>query len=250
MMDPKNSTFIHTQAEVARKRANSEISLVLKEQLRRRARFFLDKMSKQDRFAVSSRCKLLVDEIAELSDGFGDDERTVDDQFFADKLRETETALTRAQQEFPDDAEMVESEARLWNEMKDKGRALRALERAWKKMPRGSGTAIRIGKIYATAGRRDDQHKVLAEALDRNPDDKGAHFAMAMHMLAGELLDKSSIVHHLSNSFQLNDANFEARFILGQFFFSIGNLDRYVSLFAEIDKRAPSGFRRFCAEGR
>ena len=51
--------------------------------------------------------------------------------------------LTRAQQAFPDDAEMFEIEARLWSELKDKIKALRALERASRKMPRGSGTAIK-----------------------------------------------------------------------------------------------------------
>jgi tetratricopeptide (TPR) repeat protein len=245
MMDPKNSSFIHTQAEVARKRANMESSAVLKEQLRRQTRQFLDKMPRQDRFAVSSRCKLLVDEVADLSDSLGDDERPTDERFFADKLRETEIALTKAQQEFPEDAEMVETEARLWNLMKDKRRALRALERALRKMLRGSGTAIRISKIYATAGRRDDEHQVLSDALSRDPEDKPAHFAMAMHLLGADEWDKPRITHHLSSSFQINDANFEARYVLAQFFFSVGDIDRSVALFSEIATRAPREFRKF-----
>jgi tetratricopeptide (TPR) repeat protein len=115
--------------------------------------------------------------------------------------------LMRAQQAFPDDAEMFEIEARLWSEMKDKTKALRALERAWRKMPRGSGTAIRIGKIYAKAGRRPDELKVLTEALDRNPEDKAAHYAMAIHLLGDNPINRASVIHHLGSSFQVNDAN-------------------------------------------
>ena len=63
MMDPRNSLIIHTQAEVARKRANMASSPVLKDQLRRQARRFLDDMPQHDRFNTSSRCKLLVDEV-------------------------------------------------------------------------------------------------------------------------------------------------------------------------------------------
>jgi tetratricopeptide (TPR) repeat protein len=246
-MDPRNSSIRHTQAEVARKRANMESSPVLKEQLRRQTRRFLDDMPKQDRFNVSSRCKLLVDEIADLSDSLGEHERAMDDRFFADKLRETETALTKAQQAFPEDAEMVETEARLWNLMKDKTRALRALERAWKKMPRGSGTAIRISKIHATAGRTEAERAVLDEALTRDPEDKAAHFAMAMHLLSNAEgdWDRPAITHHLGASFQLNDSNFEERYILGQFFFATGSIDRAEEMFAEIDRRAPKEFRKF-----
>ncbi len=245
MMEPQNSSFIHTQAEVARKRANLESSLVLKEQLRRQARSFLDAMPRQDRFNVSSRCKLMVDEIAELSDKQSEHERPTDDRFFADKLQDTEKAITRAQQLFPEDAEMVETEARLWNLMKDKTRALRALERAWKKMPRGSGTAMRISKIHASAGRRDAQKAVLDEALGRDPEDKAAHFAMATYLIEAKgSWDKQNIIYHLSASVQVNDSNFEERYILAQFFFASGEIERALEMFAEIDRRAPKEFRR------
>ena len=60
--------------------------------------------------------------------------------------------------------------------MKDKTRALRALERAWKKMPRGAGTAIRISKIHAKAGRTEAEKAVLDEALTRDSAGQGGAF--------------------------------------------------------------------------
>jgi tetratricopeptide (TPR) repeat protein len=246
MLEPQTSSFIHTQAEVARKRANDESSPLRKEQLRRQARRFLDEMPKQDRFSISSRCKLMVDEIADLSDTLSEAERPTDDRFFAEKLQETERALARAQQQYPDDAEMAETEARLWSVMKDKRRALLALERAWKKMPRGSGTAMRIAKIHASAGRIEEERSILEEALKRDPEDKQAHFAMAMFLITksdGEW-DKLAIIRHLGSSFSVNDSAFEERYIMGQFLFATGDVERAKGMFSEIDRRAPREFRR------
>lgn len=244
-MEPRNPVFLHTQAEVARKRANRESSPVLKEQQRRRARLFLKEMHRTDRFVVSTRCNLLVDEVADLSEGLSEDERASEDRFFAEKLKEAETALARAQQDFPDDAGMFETEARLWSDMKDKVRALKALERAWKKVPRGSGTAIRIGKIYAAAGRTHDQFTVLKEALDREPDDKATHFAMAMHLLEKDPPDSAGAERHLIGSFSSDDQNFEARYVQAQFLFAQGEIDKATMIFGDIHQRAPQGFRRF-----
>ena len=177
-MQPKNPTFVHTQLEVSRKRALSETSQVLKEQLRRKARALLEQMPKTDRFRTSSRCKLLVDEVSDLAEELTDDERNLSDQYFSEKLAEAELALSKAQQEFPDDAEMFEIEARLWSGLREKTRALKALERAWTKSPRGSGVAVRLGKMYASAGRGADRLRVLAEAIERDPENKAAHQAL------------------------------------------------------------------------
>ena len=86
---------------------------------------------------------------------------------------------------------------------------------------------------------------MLTEALDRNPEDKDAHYAMAIHLLGDNPINKPSVIHHLSGSFQGNDAHFEARFTLAQFLFATGDVERAVALFSDIDKRAPREFRRF-----
>jgi len=188
----------------------------------------------------------MVDEIADISDSLPEQERPTEDRFFADKLQETERTLARAQQLFPEDAEMVETEARLWSTMKDKRRALHALERAWKKMPRGSGTAIRISKIHASANRPEAQKAILDEALARDSEDKQAHYAMAMFLLSqgSEKWDNRTIARHLSASFGVNDGNFEERYMFAQFLFTTGEVDRADELFAEIDRRAPADFRK------
>ncbi|QND48253.1 hypothetical protein HB780_21790 [Rhizobium lusitanum] len=243
-MEPRNMTFLHTQAEVARKRANFETSLVLKDQLRRLSRSFLEKMPKNERFSASSRCKLLVDEVTELSDRLSDEEKQSEDKFFVEKLDDTEKAIAKAQHDFPDDAEMFETEARLWTEMKDKKKALKALERAWAKLPRGTGTGIRIGKIYAASGHPEKRLEILQEALRRAPEDKAAHQAMAMHFLETDPPDLELAISHLGRSFSAEDQNFEARYLLAQALFEKGDVEGTFQRFGELHKRAPKEFRR------
>ncbi len=242
--EPRNGSFLHTRAEVARKRANRESSPVLKQQLRRMADKHLSKMQSGDRFAVSSRCKLLVDEVADMCDTLSDAERESDDRFFAEKLKEATAALARAQQDFPDDPEMFETEARLWSELKDKGRALKALERAWKKLPKKTGVAIRISKIHGAAGRTEEQEAILREALQRDPQDRETHFAMALYLLSRQPPDLEAAERHLRDSFVQSDQNFEARHTLAQLIFQKGNKDQAHAMFEEIDRRAPREFRR------
>ncbi|WP_158808415.1 lipopolysaccharide assembly protein LapB [Beijerinckia sp. L45] len=242
-MQPKNSTFIHTQAEVARKRAASETTQVLKDQLRRRARAFLEQMPKADRFRTSSRCKLLVDEVADLSEELGDDEKSAQDQFFSEKLSDAEAAILKAQQEFPDDAEMFEIEARLWDNLKQKTKALKALERAWAKSPRGASTAVRLGKLYAAAGRGSDRLRVLKEAVERDPENKPAHHALALHYLEEDPANMADAAVHFSRCVAIDMHDFESKYMLGQIFFAEGSVIKAADLFYEIHRKAPRNFR-------
>ncbi len=242
-LDPHNRTIIHTQAEVDRKRANVEESPLLKESLRRRARERLGKMPSDDRFAIGSRCKLLVDEIDELSAKLGDDAKEHDARFFADKLTDAEKALEKAQQLFPDDPEAFQVEARLLGILNMGDPALRALEKAWAARPRGTSTAIRIARIYDSRGQASRAFKILGDALNREPDDKATHYAMAMHLLRESEYDREIVRYHFGKSYSREDRNFDARFSFGEFLFLAGDLQGCVEVFADLDRRAPREYR-------
>jgi tetratricopeptide (TPR) repeat protein len=230
-LDPRSKAIIHTQAEIYRRKANEESSPILKDTLRRRARAKLNEMSSTDRFAISSRCKLLVDEVSELSKGLAEDTKQHEAMFFADKVKDTEIALARAQQDFPDDADIIQVEARFRQELDQEDRALRALERAWKAGPRGSGAALRIARIYEARGRLEDAYKILLDALARNPDDKLVHHAIAMHLLRRPEYNEGMVEDHLKKSFSSEDQNFEERYIYAQYLFLKGDIEGSATLF-------------------
>lgn len=243
-LEPTNKTIIHTQAEIDRKRASAETSALLKESLRRRARTRLDKLNLNDRFAVSSRCKILVDELGELNAALTDDSKPHEVLFFAEKVKDTENALVRAQQLHPEDADIIQIEARFRRELDQEDKALRALERAWAAGPRGSGTAIRIARIYDQRGLPEKALPVLKEALVRNPDDKLVHQAIAFHYVEQETYDPATVEDHFRRSFSAEDQNFEDRYNLAQFLFLKGDVERAVELFEHINRKAPESFRR------
>jgi tetratricopeptide (TPR) repeat protein len=242
--DPRSNAIRHTQVEIDRRRANEESSPILKDTFRRRARLRLNEMPSNNRFAVSSRCKLLADEVFELSRDLAEDAKPHDALFFAEKVKDAEVAVTRAQQQFPDDPDFIQVEAHLRDILDQENRALSALERAWAAGPRGSGTALRIAQIYQARGRSEDAHKVLMDALNRNPDDKSVHHAIAIHYLQQPDYDQAAIENHLRKSFSSEDHNFEERYILAQFLFLKGDVEGSAALFDLIDRRAPESFRR------
>jgi cold shock CspA family protein len=108
---------------------------------------------------------------------------------------------------------------------------------------RGSGAAIRVARIYRTRKRPSDALKVLTEALANNPDDKGVHSELARHHLAEYSGDDKLIENYLRRAYSTGDANYEARFELGQFWFVCKEMAKAAELFQEIDSKAPQTFR-------
>jgi cold shock CspA family protein len=98
--------------------------------------------------------------------------------------------------------------------------------------------------MYAARKRSGDALKVLREALGRNEDDKAVHQALAIHYLRQPKCERAVVEEHLRRSFAPEDQNYEARFNLAQFLFFVGELQGAISLFEEINRRAPEGFRQ------
>jgi hypothetical protein len=121
---------------------------------------------------------------------------------------------------------------------------LKALERAWKAGPRGSGIAVRVARIYDAHGRFGDADRILNEALARESDDKAVHQALAVHNLRQEQYDLALVEQHLRSSFSIGDNNYEARYMLAEYLFLIGKVVQAAELFDSIDNNAPENFRR------
>lgn len=242
-IDEKNTAVIHTQAEIDRIRATKVDSPLLKDQLRRRARERLNSLSTSSRFAASSQCKMLVDEIVELNRELSDDAQEHDAMFFAEKTRDAESRIRLALQQFPDDPDIIQIEARYREEMDQEDRALRALEKALRLNPKGSGAAIRVARIYRSRDRAGEALKVLNEALTNSPDDKAVHSEIARHHVVENIGDDDLIESHLRRAYSTGDANYEARFDLAQFLFVRGEAAKAASLFDEIDEKSPPTFR-------
>jgi tetratricopeptide (TPR) repeat protein len=185
----------------------------------------------------------LVDEIEDLAAQSQMDTKPQIASLFADKVKEAESALHRAQQLFPDDAEFAQVEARLRSRLNEDERAVTALEKAWKARPRGAGVAVRLSISYASRGDKTRAISTLEEALERNPDDRQARHELAKLLLAMDPLVEDVVEGHLSRSFGKNDNNFEARYLYGQFLFYRRRMPAAEAVFQELDRAAPPDFR-------
>jgi len=237
-LEPNSKTIAHTQAEIARKRANAEPVPLLREQFRRQVRQRLnDAGGANSEFVLSSKTKLLVDEVNDLINS-NDDVAAL-----ADKVLDAETEIRRAEQLYADSPDFFETEARLCTVLERTERALNALERAWNVRPRGSGIAIRLAKAYASRGYPARAKEILEEALSRNPEDRGVHYEMAKFLLSGNFELDPRIGEHLSRSYIRGDRNYEARHLHAQYLFMTGHAKEAQELFDEIDQTAPPEFR-------
>lgn len=240
---PEKKAIRHTQAEIYRKQANAADSALMRDTLRRRARETLRELPARDAFAQATGCKLLVDEIRDLMHSDGAELSEHKSRIVEERIGETETRLAKAQQQHPDDPEIIRIEANFRTLLKESEKALQALEKAWRAGLRGSGTAIRLSRIYNQKNLPKKATQVLREALERNNEDKATHHALGMHYLAQGEYEISHVKDHLLRGFAKGDGSFEARFDFARFLFLIGDLPAAEEMFQEIDRKAPSGFR-------
>jgi len=245
-IDPKSTAIIHTQAEISRRLALEAKSPLLKEQLRKQSRARLSEIGANDNnsYVASTRCKLHVDELEDLLEVIGDKPRPQDEQALIEKARDTETALSRATQQFPDEPDLMQIEARLRELLKQKDRAIRALERALAAGPKGSGVAIRLARAYRDRKLNEKALTTLEQVLENNPDDKQACIEIAKLLLSDPSASREKIERYFARSYDKGDNNFDARFLHAQYLFMIGKASEAMALFEEIDRLANPEFRQ------
>jgi cold shock CspA family protein len=117
------------------------------------------------------------------------------------------------------------------------------LERAWAKMPRGSGMAKRLARRHLVAKNPDAAIKVLTDAIERDPSDRSVNLLLANIMFekSGDLND---IFGHryLAQSFAHGDREYFSRFVASAVAFACRDFDRAYALADELERRAPSDF--------
>jgi len=237
-IEPRSNSIMHTQAEIARKRAKAEDSSVLKDQYRRLSRERLGDMSSpNDRLVFSTKMKLLIDELEEVHTGGGAaGENTVN------LLRECEALINQGKQQYPDEPEFHDTEARLRQILAQTDAYVVALERSVAAGSTKDGTGIRLSKAYRARGKDSSAYKTLDETLAKSPDSKVAHFAYAKMLLEDKSSEAKMIEGHLARSYQKGDSNHEARHLHAQYLFVTGEQGRAMEIFRQIHESAPPEF--------
>lgn len=242
-IDENNHIYIHTLAEVARRKANVATSLVAREKLRAQSRSYLNEIWLKDSRKDLTFCRLLSDEAIELLRTLSDEAKDHELIEFDEKVADAVERLRRAQQDFPNEAEFPNAEGYLWQKLGEEEKASRALAKAIAIRPKNSGAFSRLSRIQREGGSDEEATKTLEQALERFPKDKNVHLQAALLKVDADG-DSGEAEFHFRSSFGPGDHNFDARFFFAEFLFLSGKSTECKALFDEIDSKAPDSFRK------
>ena len=242
-MDTKNHIYIHTMAEIARRRADETTSPVRKDNFRSRARALLGEIRLRDSRKDVSYCKILVDETIELAEEVAKNPSGHVTVELDEKLREATDRLGRAQQEFPQEPEFAETEARLWRKLGETDKAANALAVALQARPRNAGVYLRLGRIQKRESSLEKCIGTLRKGLERFAGDKRLHLEMGLAIIGVNGRASNDAEHHLKSAYSVGDHNYDSRFYFAEYLFWIGRTAESQTLLEEIDRTAPPQYR-------
>jgi cold shock CspA family protein len=183
---------------------------------------------KTDSYAHHTLVKV---EIRELEDGLAAGAPEAEIEAL---VKDAESRLFDAQQEFPGDSHLLDAESRLAEILKDNARATNALSKAFDANPRNAIIAVRLARQLERSGSTEKAADILRKALDANTNDSRLHYTYARLLMATTPEDGDNIAYHLRRAFKDGDDSFEAQLLYGRQLFLNGNFDESRSLFRRL----------------
>lgn len=243
-LDQNNHIYIHTLAEVSRRKANAAPSLIKAEQLRAQSRRYLNEISINDPRKSLTFCNLLIDEVIELLRTLPEEPKTYMIIEFDRKVAEAKLRLDKARRDFPGEAEFPSAEGRLWQRLGDEVRAKRVLQQATALKANSSGVFLRLAQVQASSGEVERSTETLRAGLQRFPSDKQLHLELALRLIELHRITSPEIEGHFGASYGVGDHALDARFFHACYLFWVGKIEEAKNLFDEINSRASSDYRK------
>jgi tetratricopeptide (TPR) repeat protein/cold shock CspA family protein len=216
-LDPRNSTIIHTNAEVARAQAKEEQRPLEKLKLRSEAKNLLDDLLNNRRsakYAHGTLINLYIDECTELLNSNNPSNKDVDES-----IRQTERVLQEGKQQFPDDPNIRRVEARFARLINDHERSFRALDQAFQINPRDPDIATRLASTHEKRGDILKARDILGQALSNNGMNKQLNFHYGQILRKIDPNDMDNVLYHFRRAFADGDGNYEAQFWYARYAF-------------------------------
>ena len=241
-LNPNSHSIQHTQGEIARRMANDTDDPLRKLSLRRITRKKLGGNTlRASEYDLYTRARLAIDEFKEFSASLNMSDNEKPPAAFVEAAKETETAIQRGLQAFPESTQLLTAEATFREYLDQTSRAQKALERAFNLNPRQDWLAVRLARIYRASGDMTNSQRVLKACLQDNPSSKFAHLEMAHVLISSG--ESNSAIEHLKRSFSRGDNHYEAQFWCARELFLHGQIDEADKLFTALNDKAPGRFR-------
>jgi cold shock CspA family protein len=214
-LEPRDTSILHTLAEVLRARAEAAGPMLERARYRGEAAAALRAIganSPADRYAVVTRLKLATDDVRDLLGEQDSSDRELDEA-----IRGVERTLDGARQRYPGDQFVLSCEADFATLLRDHERSIRALEAARKANPRDPFIASRLAAILIERGDSQRAREYLEVALDSNHGDKRLNFQYAEMLRLGRSTREPELAYFYRRSFTKWDQNYESQFWYARF---------------------------------
>jgi len=242
---PRDTSVLHSMAELARRRAGMARAPVERDELRREARELAARVRDEPDSGAAgydTLLKLSLDRLRELLD---DSDSTSTDLGAA--IESAEHNLDRGLQRYPGDPTLQAREAELATLLKDQDRVVVALEAAFKSNRRATSVAVQLAQALEARGDDEGAEWVLKEALEANRSDKRINGKLAKQLMKSESPDIDSIIYYARRSYTDGDDNYDAQFWYAAWCFIRGqteDLQTSVGLFGRLRQLRQSHERR------
>lgn len=208
-INSKDNTITHSLAELALKRATHATTELEKEKFRREAEKICVGLLKDSFTRRHARNTLVKISLERLQEGL--DLHNITDPEIDDLVHEIEKYVETGLQENGQDSRLLFLESQFRGILKNKQRALTALEKAFDANKRDPYVAIRLSKAYEHSD-INAALNVIREALEANPGNPNLHFALATMLKKIDSNDHDTLIYHFKRGFSPKDQNYDAQF--------------------------------------
>lgn len=150
-LDENNHIYLHTLAEVGRRKANASLSAVRVDQLRAQSRRYLNQINGTNSYKSLTLCNLLIDEAIDHLKSLPESPKEYQVLEFDKKVGDAKDRLDKAKRDHPAEAEFPAAESRLWQSLGDEDRAKRVLLQATGLRTNNSGVLLRLARVQANS---------------------------------------------------------------------------------------------------
>ena len=129
------------------------------------------------------------------------------------EIKETESLISSAIQQFPDEPHIIEAESNFNSLLNNEPQALVLLEKAFDINKNSPYLSKRLASIYESQDNLEKAISTIKMTLNTNAGDKDLNFKLALLLIRkDEINELSNIKHHLRRSFTPKDNRYHAQF--------------------------------------
>jgi len=216
-LDPRDTTLLHTLAELKRSRAEAATHTLERQRLRNEARALLRPLVSDTQtggYARHTLVKLAIDDLEDTLRAADATDRQIDTA-----IRAVEDPLQRGLQQYPGDLFLLTAEADFSRLLNDHQRSFEALSKAFEANRRDPYIASRLARLLEERGDLEAAKQTLHDALQANRGDQRLNYQYATALRKGGVLDREVLLYHYRRAFSKWDSNFEAQFWFARFAF-------------------------------